>query len=786
MAETPQGPTFPRGVKPWAVYTYRNAAEEAVLVIARWHDADTTRPEGYKKRFTQHTIDPESGKWTAKNPRKNADGSPRLNLLYDLPSILDDLTAPILVVEGEKSAHGAIPLLPRNWVVTTWPGGAGAVKNADWTPLRGRRVVVWPDNDVPGIKAAHDVGRQLGGDVAVVAVPEYIPDGWDLGDPLPDGLTPDDVEAMILGAEVPPAEGPEMNGHHMEAVAPRGVPIPKYRCLGYTPDGKFFFISNRTQNIHSFTSKDIRSGNALRDLEPNELHWVQAYGQGKADWKGIGDSVIAQSYAIGVYNEQRVRARGVWLDQDRVVAHLGDRILINGAAAPTLTIESRFIYPVDDPLLPPDAPLDTKPLDAEGGAQLINVCRSFEWANKASGDLLAGVLATSCICGALQFRTHAWLTGPAGSGKSYAMENVIAKALDGVALHILGNSSEAGIRRHLSRDARPAIYDEAEGEGPAGRQRRDMIIALMRASSTETKARILLGSGGARGESFPVRAQFILGSVGTGLERATDLTRCLVLTLKGRQPINQDERKKFALHFATLQSEVNALPKHLSTQLFLRMLGMVDKVRANAEVFRKVIAEKLASARVGDQVGTVLAGAYALYHDEVVTEDEAIKNLNRLKLEEWTHASDPEAQDEGSLFNHMAAHQIKAEYPGGIETRTIGELCAVATGSFSKTDTITDKTARRNLARVGISYDEMHRGFWFANKHQQLARILSTSQFPQGYVNILQRVQGSMKSDNSMYFGGVMSRGTFIPEKFLVPAIIETDLTAPAFEFDER
>jgi DNA primase len=46
-------------------------------------------------------------------------------------------------------------------IVTTWPGGSKAVTQTNWTPLEGRRVIIWPDNDQPGRDAAEWVKKRL-------------------------------------------------------------------------------------------------------------------------------------------------------------------------------------------------------------------------------------------------------------------------------------------------------------------------------------------------------------------------------------------------------------------------------------------------------------------------------------------------------------------------------------------------------------------------------------------------------------------------------------------------
>ena len=57
----------------------------------------------------------------------------------------------VIVVEGEKCVHAITPFLPQGYAATTNPGGAGERKasRCDWSPLAGKRVLVWPDNDPP-------------------------------------------------------------------------------------------------------------------------------------------------------------------------------------------------------------------------------------------------------------------------------------------------------------------------------------------------------------------------------------------------------------------------------------------------------------------------------------------------------------------------------------------------------------------------------------------------------------------------------------------------------------
>ena len=112
--------------------------------------------------------------------------------LYGLDRLAKEPWLPVLVVEGEKCADAAKLTLGGSMVVVTWPGGANAVKKADWTPLAGRIVVVWPDNDLPGFRAARDVCQQLENRAQKLTLLTPLPNkpaGWDVADAVDEGIS---------------------------------------------------------------------------------------------------------------------------------------------------------------------------------------------------------------------------------------------------------------------------------------------------------------------------------------------------------------------------------------------------------------------------------------------------------------------------------------------------------------------------------------------------------------------------------------------------------------------
>lgn len=122
--------------------------------------------------------------------------------LFGLDALAAKPDAPVLMVEGEKCATvgaGALPM----YAVTTWMGGSHGVKHADFSPLEGRDLVLWPDADpggngamlgyVDGSGLLHEGVAQLAHAAGVrsmrVVDVAGQPKGWDLADALADGWT---------------------------------------------------------------------------------------------------------------------------------------------------------------------------------------------------------------------------------------------------------------------------------------------------------------------------------------------------------------------------------------------------------------------------------------------------------------------------------------------------------------------------------------------------------------------------------------------------------------------
>lgn len=220
-------PAHPRFGRASATWCYRSEAGEPLFHVCRFDLADGKQvlPLGYGRlgdRYGWH--------WRA---------FPLLRPLYRLDDLAARPGAPVLVVEGEKAAEAAARLLPDH-VAVTWAGGAKAVQAADWRPLMGRRCVLWPDHDRPGIEAMRTVAEQLravgAAEVRVVALPDSVPQKWDAADCEAEANAAGKARALVDEArpvdEVPAADGPRSA---QEAPRPRGFRLVPVRDLLAAP-----------------------------------------------------------------------------------------------------------------------------------------------------------------------------------------------------------------------------------------------------------------------------------------------------------------------------------------------------------------------------------------------------------------------------------------------------------------------------------------------------------------------------------------------------------------------
>jgi len=131
--------------KPSKVWIYRDANAEPLMALYRFDlkpDEDGKPRKAFAPLTWCRSANGETHCWRWQ-------GLPEPRPLLRLDELAQRPEAPVVVCEGEKSADAAAVLLPDH-VATCWPNGAQSWQKADFAPLAGRDVLLWPDNDDNG------------------------------------------------------------------------------------------------------------------------------------------------------------------------------------------------------------------------------------------------------------------------------------------------------------------------------------------------------------------------------------------------------------------------------------------------------------------------------------------------------------------------------------------------------------------------------------------------------------------------------------------------------------
>src|ERR1022692_3434872 len=160
-----------------AIYDYTDEAGELLFQCLRYE------PKGFSQRRPDGC-----GGWIP-----NIRGVPRV--LYRLPKLAP--AGIVLVAEGEQDVHTLESL---GFVATCNPMGAGKWRPEYAKMLRGKEVLVFPDNDEPGRKHADHIVRSLAGIASTVRIVQ-VPVGKDVSEWVAAGATRDVIESAIRSSE---------------------------------------------------------------------------------------------------------------------------------------------------------------------------------------------------------------------------------------------------------------------------------------------------------------------------------------------------------------------------------------------------------------------------------------------------------------------------------------------------------------------------------------------------------------------------------------------------------
>jgi putative DNA primase/helicase len=676
--------------------------------------------------------------WDGASWRWKAPPAPRP--LYNLDRLRANNDAGVLIVEGEKTADAAAVLFPQG-VAITWPSGCKAESKADWSPIAGRNVTLWPDADDAGRDAMAKLAPRLleagARQVRIVTPPSDAPSGWDLADA---DWTPEQARNYLTANRSAPILKPSRPDPHPVTIEPEldPPPIPEttehYVCLGFDQDAHYYQPAATGQVMR--LGRGSHTSTNLCALAPLS-YWESCFPGGRGpNWVAAASSLFQQSAAAGVYSPDRIRGRGAWWDRGRSVLHLGDQLVIDGITQSVKRplADSTYIY---QRLASIQGSYGAEPLDDDNAYRLLDLADRFRWEVPASGLLLAGWVVLAPICGALRWRPHIWLTAGAGSGKSAILDRYVAPLLGEIGLSVAGNTTEPGIRQALRADARPVVFDEAESNERSDQQRMQAVLGLARVASSESRASTLKGSPDGDTQRYTIRSMFLLSSIATGLKQGADKSRFAQLTLRNPSEIPRTERIE---HWQALDHDLDRfVSDEIGRRLQARTISLIPTIRENIKTFTRVAAERFDSQRLGDQYGTLLAGTWSLQSTQLVTAEDALALINANDWQPYSQAT--EIPDERRCIQRIMQHQIRVEGDRVI-TRTIGELVSIALHHDTDHD-LTAPIAQTTLGRHGIRAEDGR--VLISNTAEAIAAILRDTPWANCWPTVLARLPNAQR-----------------------------------------
>lgn len=495
--------------------------------------------------------------------------------------------------------------------------------------------------------------------------------------------------------------------------------------------GQILVLSPREITIHTLP--------AIADL----AWWKSNYPIDRppfVDVDSARSALMEACHRVGIFQPDQVRGRGIWWDEaGHAAVHDGAWVTIAGRTYPPWRVPGPSVYEYEARW--PD--LLGEPLDDGEGRQLLSILERFPWrvpgASSAERGLIARLVAGWCViapvCGALRWRPNLNVAAPAEAGKSFLARNLFVPLLGPTVLHVEGDSSEAGLRQALGRDARVIVWDEAEGQGNTGQARLHQAMAFARRLSSGGRAGgVVKGTTSHQAKRFDgVACMVVLGIFGLPAERDSDEQRWVRLELE-RGP----------------KAGMPSLPVEFGARLRGRTVAHLQLLRDTHEVFARAGEQLWGSRREGDQLGALLAGAHLLCSSEPISPADAIAQLQELPA---SLRGGAQQSDEERCLARLASWILRLDTHSGRRqvSRAIGELVAhLAAGGE---DEVAADEARKVLRRHGIAVTRDGQHVAIAKRHDRLTDVFAGSDFAGGYARMLERLSGAETTVNKVRFG---------------------------------
>lgn len=529
------------------------------------------------------------------------------------------------------------------------------------------------------------------------------------------------------------------------------------RPLGVTTDGMYFYQCGPQGHIVSLHhGKHNKSG--FFHLIPDRSFW---YGEcqmpndpAKLDWDKAALKYMGLCKEAGYFSMTHIRRSGVWRDDERIVANLGDCLWVDGEFKALYDIEGEYFYD-RGPRVPTPGLLP--PATNEDLAKLVPIAKQFPFVNDYSHIVCAGLVIVGLIPNLVDWRPHVWLSGQPGSGKSKTAQLLFAGMwVPNGGFAQQSDTTSAGIIEKMDCQCVSVVIDDQRIDSNATSvMRLEDLIAMLRGASSAFEGTV--AKGGTRGGKHSVmKSCFVINSVNYPVSDKQDRER--IFNIRCDREKQSDDWNKFKREVS------DTINPAYAASVFHRVLKDSAKILAVIDGFIKhlgVVSEEFGlTARYRDQWGTVMGAAWwTLNPDKEITQAEAIAFFKKYFVRE---AYEMDVMSEGGpSIAHQALQTIMGFTPQG-ERRTVGDavwhIWEHQNGSERDIRAIPpnerESCGETFLARCGI---RIQKGCLIVGAGHEKMRTILGKIGVVNYVGALSAYPGASRVNKTMVFAGSVS-----------------------------
>jgi len=378
-------------------------------------------------------------------------------------------------------------------------------------------------------------------------------------------------------------------------------------CLGYM-DNHYYYTSTTQKQIIQIAAGSHNKLN-LYSIAPLEF-WKKNYGvevEGVlvVPWDLVFSDLMEKCKENGLYDPEKVRGVGVWEDNKVYVINDGEEVFNEQK-------DSKFFYQK----LPKHSYSTTNPLNDDEAMGIYNLFAQLPYKNQRDHFFVSAWLIQAQIFSVLPWRFHVWLTGDKGSGKSTVIDKMGKLLIDPLTT---SDATAAGLIQGLRNNARPVIYDESEASNKI-----DPVIELARRMSSNNGNKTYRGSSAGKVVSNNTNTIFLMASIQVAKLNPADRSRFFIVNMEKNENQTPEVYENMMSDFETL--ELN------KERIFARAFSCIDSIKKSTEVVKRILMDKKLEARFADQLSVCMACYWVLVSTDVISKEAAEDLIHSMDL----------------------------------------------------------------------------------------------------------------------------------------------------------